>query len=202
MAAVEAIAPRAAGVETRRRFQRYLDLFLHWNRTHRMTTLDSPLAVVRKLFADSLLFLPLLPSRRPLVVVDIGAGAGIPGLPLRLADPQIRLTLIESRRKRVSFLRAARRELGLDDVSVEEGRAEHLVEERASLHEAFDAAVARAVSPADTLREVALKYLKTGGVFIASAGPKSTPRDGAQVVHVPIPWGRTMRSFRKITKES
>jgi 16S rRNA (guanine527-N7)-methyltransferase len=202
MAAVRAILGPASGRADRQRFQQYLDLFLHWNRTHRMTALDSPGAVVRELFADSLLFFPLLPARRPLVVVDIGAGAGIPGLPLRLADPGIGLTLVESRRKRVSFLRAVRRELGLEDVIVEEGRAERLVEENPRLPGAFDAAVARAVGPPEILYQTALKYLKVGGVFVASAAPRPVTRGSLMVAQVPIPWARATRAFLRGTKES
>ena len=97
------------------------------------------------LFEDSLLFLPLLPDR-PLRVVDIGAGAGIPGMPLRIVDERIEVTLIESKRKRVSFLKTLRRELGLEkSVVVEEGRAEALVSEVVRRDGAFDVAVARAV---------------------------------------------------------
>ena len=202
MAAVQAILGRASGPVDRQRFQQYLDLFLHWNRTHRMTALDSPAAVVRELFADSLLFFPLLPARRPLAVVDIGAGAGIPGLPLRLADPGIGLTLVESRRKRVSFLRAVRRELGLEDVVVEEGRAERLVEESPRLLGAFDAAVARAVGPPETLFRTALKYLKTGGVFVASGAPRPVAQGPLEVARVPVPWARGARAFLRATKES
>ncbi|HSL51703.1 MAG TPA: 16S rRNA (guanine(527)-N(7))-methyltransferase RsmG [Candidatus Deferrimicrobiaceae bacterium] len=201
MAAIEAITARPTTPADRRRFQQYLDLLLRWNRTHRMTALDSPAAVVRDLFIDSLLFLPLLPPR-PLAVVDIGAGAGIPGVPLRLADPQIRLTLVESRRKRVSFLRAVQRELELDDVVVQEGRAEELVQRAPDLSGAFDVVVARAVGPADTLLPVALKYLKVGGLFVASAPPAPAPRGRLEVVRVPIPGGQKTRAFLRAMKGS
>ena len=110
-----------------------------------MTALRSPEEIVRGLFLDSLLFLSALPAPRPLKVVDIGAGSGIPGLPIRLADPAITLTLIEAKRKRVSFLLTACRELGLSDVQVLEGRAERLVDENPGVAGSFDAVVARAV---------------------------------------------------------
>jgi 16S rRNA (guanine527-N7)-methyltransferase len=200
MAAIEAITARPTTPADRRRFQRYLDLLLRWNRTHRMTA-STVAAVVRDLFIDSLLFLPLLPPR-PLAVVDIGAGPGIPGVPLRLADPQIRLTLVESRRKRVSFLRAVQRELDLDDVVVLEGRAEELVQRTPDLSGAFDIVVARAVGPADTLLPVALKYLKVGGLFVASAPPAPAPRGRLEVVRVPIPGGQKTRAFLRAMKGS
>lgn len=202
LAAIEAIAARAAGAVDRRRFQQYLDLFLHWNRTHRMTALDSPAAVVRELFVGSLLFLTVLPSRRPLSVVDIGAGAGIPGLPLRLADLQIALTLIESRRKRISFLLAACRELELDNVAVVEGRAEDLIERIPALAGSFDAVVARAVGPPDALLAVALKYLKVGGLFVVSGSPHPVAPARLQVIRIPVPGTRTTRTLLKGVKES
>jgi 16S rRNA (guanine527-N7)-methyltransferase len=200
LTAIEAIA-HPPTPEDRRRFQQYLDLFLRWNRTHRMTALESPSAVVRELFIDSLLFLPLLPAG-PLAVVDIGAGAGIPGLPLRLADPRIALTLVEARRKRVSFLRAARRELGLEDVAIEEGRAEELVERKAELAAAFDVVVARAVGPARALLPIAYKYLKVGGILLVSGPPNPTREGGFEVARVRIPGGRGSRAFLRAIKTS
>jgi len=202
MAAIQAIAKRPAGPADRRRFQQYLDLFLRWNRTHRMTALSSPGAVVRQLFLDSLLFLPLLPTARPLAVVDIGAGAGIPGLPLRLADLGIALTLVESRRKRVSFLRAVQRELGLEDVVVQEGRAEELAQGRADLRGAFDVVVARAVGPVGALLPVAFKYLKPGGLFVVSGPPNPQPQGRLEAARVPIPGSRSSRAFLRTVKES
>jgi 16S rRNA (guanine527-N7)-methyltransferase len=126
---------------------------------------------MRGLFEDSLLFLPLLPDR-PLRVVDIGAGAGIPGMPLRIIDAGIEVTLIESKRKRVSFLKTVRRELGLEkSVVIEEGRAEVLVSEVVRRDGPFDVAVARAVGNLRQVLPSALQYLKPGGVFIVSAPP-------------------------------
>ena len=202
MAGIEAITGRPAGAACRSQFQQYLELFLGWNRTYRMTALDSPIGVVRELFADSLLFLPLLPARRPLAVADLGAGAGIPGLPLRLADPRLAVTLVESRRKRASFLRTVCRELALDNVAVHEGRAERLVDEVPTLAAAFDVVVARSVGPAEALLALALNYLKPGGSFITSAPPDPAPRARLEPVRVRIPWSKGARTFLRAAKES
>ncbi len=201
MAAVESITGRRARVEDLLRFERYLDLFLRWNRIHRMTALDSPSAIIRELFLDSLLFLRLLP-RPPLSVVDIGAGAGIPGLPLKLAEPRIALTLVEAKRKRVSFLLAALRELEIDDVRVEEGRAEALVDQDSRLACRFDAAVSRAVAPADQLFQVARKYLKPGGLFVSTGAPHLVVQGPLEAVRVEIPGGRRSRTLVRAIKES
>jgi 16S rRNA (guanine527-N7)-methyltransferase len=165
------LSGRPIGVKARGQFSQYLDLLLLWNRAQNLTGFESPPAIVRGLFEDSLLFLPLLPDR-PLRVVDIGAGAGIPGMPLRIIDEGIEVTLIESRRKRVSFLKTVRRELGLEkSVVIEEGRAEVLVSEVVGRDGEFDVAVARAVGNLQQLVPTALQYLKPGGLFIVSAPP-------------------------------
>lgn len=181
-AAIRAIADRPASSEEEERFSRYLELLLVWNRTHRLTGVQSREDVVEKLFRDSLLFLPLLPPR-PLRLVDIGAGAGIPGVPLRILDPGISLTLIEARRKRVSFLATLRRELGLEDIQVLHGRAETLSQEHTDLQGKFDVAVCRAVGLGPDFLRAAMKYLRRGGVFIASGPPPDKPP--ASVGHRP-----------------
>jgi 16S rRNA (guanine527-N7)-methyltransferase len=199
MGVLRDLTGRPVGPDDRRRFQQYLDIFLRWNRTYRMTALDSAGAIVRNLFIDSLLFLPLLPHR-PITLVDIGAGAGIPGLPLRLADPAIAVTLVEARRKRASFLLAVQRQLDLEDVAVREGRAEALVEEP-ELAGGFDVVVARSVGPATALLPLARKYLKPGGLFVASGPPNPLPQEPFEVARIGVPGTRKHRIFLKAVKE-
>lgn len=166
-----------------------------------MTALGSSTEIVRGLFLDSLLFLSVLPPR-PLRLVDIGAGSGIPGLPLRIADPAISLTLIEAKRKRVSFLLTACRELNLPDVSVVEGRAEDLLGADPALVQGFDAVVARAVGSEARLLPVALRYLRPGGTVVLAGSPSATGQGSMQVVKVSIPGGRHTRVFLRAMKES
>lgn len=201
LAAIPVLTGLPATAAHRDRFQRYLDIFLKWNRVHRMTALESPAEIIRGLFLDSLLFFRLLPAG-PLSVLDIGAGGGIPGLPLRLVDDRIALTLIESKRKRVSFLLAASRELGLSEVHVVEGRAEDLVDREAGLAEGFDVVVARAVG-GEALITVASRYLRAGGTLVIAGSPKSAASAGFDVVRVPVPGSRgSSRVFLRRTKES
>ena len=171
---VRCLTGRDATRQEQQRFKRYLDLLLVWNRVHRMTGLASPTEIIRELFQDSLLFLPLLP-KGPLALVDIGAGAGIPGVPLRIVRPEIALTLVESRRKPVSFLASLKRELGLSDMEVLEGRAEVLTVEVQRLVGSFDVVVSRSVGSLPELIPTAMEYLKNGGVFIASGPPLRKP---------------------------
>lgn len=193
LAALEAILARPATPSDERLFRQYLDLFVRWNRVHRMTALESAEAIVRDLFIDSLLFFKALPTGRPLALVDIGAGGGIPGLPMRIADAAVRLTLVEARRKRISFLRAVCRELDLEDVVIVEGRAEEVVGNDPTLSGAFDVAVSRAVGRIERLRPIALPYLKPGGRTVISAAPGSCSSDQATVLEVPTPEGAIRR---------
>lgn len=157
---------------------------------------------------DSALFLPLFPPR-PVRVADIGAGAGIPGLPLRILDPGIALTLIESRRKAVSFLSTVRRELDLMDVTVLHGRAEVLISQDTSLQGVFDVIVLRAVDRDAVLLEAVRNYLKPGGSFIASgpppgemAQPAAAPGYRTEIKQVRYPDLGVNRSFVVGTVES
>lgn len=174
-AAIPVLLGRAPSSEERRRFSRYLELLLQWDRVHDLTGLTHPDDIVRVLFLDSLLFLTQMPERRPIRVVDIGSGAGIPGLPLRIVDEGIRVTLIESRRKRVSFLATARRELGLEDVEIREGRAEQVIAEGSDLRGVFDCAVVRGVRPTPALLGVCRSYLLPEGLVVATGPPVDGP---------------------------
>jgi 16S rRNA (guanine527-N7)-methyltransferase len=132
-----------------------------------------PEALVRRHIGESLAFGQLLARRGLLAgavrVLDIGAGAGLPGLPLRIAWPDIRLTLLESVGKKCRFIQDVASQLGLDGVDVLEGRAEdygRLPEHR----EAYDLVVARAVAPLPVLLEYALPFLRVGGRLAAPKG--------------------------------
>jgi 16S rRNA (guanine527-N7)-methyltransferase len=198
-AAFPALLGRAARAEEQRQFARYLELLLQWDKVHDLTGLGSARDVARGLFLDSLLFLTPMPKRRPLRVVDIGSGAGIPGLPLRIVDPGLRLTLVESRRKRVSFLATIRRELGLLDVDVQEGRAEQVLVEAPALGGAFDCALVRGVRPTPTLLATCRSYLKPEGIVIAAGPPADkTPapaQPGVQTAIVEHPKVAARRLF-------
>jgi 16S rRNA (guanine527-N7)-methyltransferase len=165
--AIEVITGRAPSAGVLPRFAKYLELLTTWNQTHHLTSYRTPHEVVRGLFIDSLLFLPVIPPP-PVRVIDIGAGPGIPGVPLHLVDPRIRITLVESRRKPVSFLSALKRELALDDIEIVHGRAGSEVTEYKGK---YDCALIRGVRLDETLRSAALVYLKAGGRLVCGAAP-------------------------------
>ena len=184
LAAIPVLAGRAATPKDRERFARYLTLLLEWNRVHDLTSHKQPREVVRGLFLDSLLFLPQLPPP-PIRLLDIGSGAGIPGLPLHLLEPEIGVTLLEARRKRVSFLATVRRELRLEGVEVQEGRADQVLADRPELKGRFDAVTARGVAPSPVFLLTCLEYVRVGGRVIVS-GPPDPPKSGP----LPHPRGR------------
>ena len=173
--AFPALLGRAASAAERKAFGRYADLLTLWNRTHHLTALRTRAAMARGLFLDSLLFRALIPPGANRVV-DIGAGAGIPGLPLRIVDSELSLTLVESRRKPVSFLHAAIRELDLTNVEVRHGRAEELTSELPELVGAYDFAVTRAVRLDADFVDQAMTYLKPGGKLLTSGPPTGVPQ--------------------------
>jgi 16S rRNA (guanine527-N7)-methyltransferase len=152
-------------------FSRYLSLLLQWNRAHHLTGYHTPAQITERLFLDSLLFLQWITPKDGRLL-DLGAGAGIPGIPLKIVEPGLQVTLLEARRRRSSFLATVIRELRLEGVEVRWGRAEHLLESEPTLREAFDVVVTRAAGPLEAILRLALGFLAPGGRFIASGPPK------------------------------
>ena len=172
--AFPALLGRAATAVERKAFDRYAALLVHWNRTHHLTSLRTRAAIGRGLFLDSLLFKALMPAEANRVA-DVGAGAGIPGMPLRIVNRELSLTFIESRRKPVSFLHALVRELDLKDIAVHHGRAEDLVAELPELIGRYDFVLTRSVGLTTKFIRTALLYLKPGGQLLASGPPAGSP---------------------------
>jgi len=135
-------------------------------------------AVQQRHFVESLALLPALFEADLLTkgererVLDLGAGAGLPGLPLKIAMPELSLTLLEATARKAAFLREAVAELALDQVEVLAARAEVAARE-ADRREAYDLVVARAVAPLPTLLELALPFLRVGGALAAPKGSRA-----------------------------
>ena len=154
------------------RFLQYNDLLIETNRSLNLTAITEFEEVVTKHFLDSCMLLADCKelsdgdAPEPLRLADVGTGAGFPGLPLKIMRPEIRLTLIDSLRKRVDFLQDAVEALGLQDVSCIHARAEEAGRDPA-LREGFDAAVSRAVARLNVLLEYVLPFVKVNGLFVA-----------------------------------
>jgi len=122
-----------------------------------------------KHFIDSLTLLPWIDkSGESINCIDIGTGAGFPGIPIKIARPGLSITLLDSLLKRILFLRSVAEELGLQDVECIHARAEDLAKQKG---EFYDMATARAVAHLGKLAEYALPLVKPGGVFLAMKGP-------------------------------
>jgi 16S rRNA (guanine527-N7)-methyltransferase len=147
-------------------FQVYSRELLSWNQRFNLTAITEPEAVETRHFLDSLTLLPLLTRRSAVSVIDIGSGAGFPGLPLAIAQPSLRITLLEATQKKAAFLRHMTESLMLTGVTVLPERAEDAA--RDPLHrEAYDAVVARALAPLPVLAELTLPFCRMGGLVAA-----------------------------------
>lgn len=142
---------------------RYAELLAEKNKVMNLTAIHDPADVARLHFLDSAALLTLADFREK-TVVDVGTGAGFPGLPLRILEPSIQLTLLDAQNKRVDFLREVCQDLKLSGVECIHGRAEEFAQTR---RESFDLAVSRAVAALPVLAELCLPLVKTGGAFLA-----------------------------------
>ena len=156
--------------EQMRQCARYCELLLAENQKHNLTSITGQKEVAVKHFIDSLTCLKAFTPEVGLSLIDVGAGAGFPGLPLKIARPEIRLTLLESQGKRIKFLEKVKSELKLAGVTVVKGRAEEAGQD-GTFREKFDVAVARAVAGLSVLSEYCLPLVAVGGLFLALKGP-------------------------------
>jgi 16S rRNA (guanine527-N7)-methyltransferase len=147
------------------RFQGYAALLREGKRTLSLTALTDPVDVAVKHFLDSLSVLPILPPGR-IRVVDVGTGAGFPGLPLVLARPEIQAVLLEATAKKAAWVAQTLGRLGVAGTTVLAARAEEVAHDPA-YRGRFDVAVARAVAPVAVLCELCLPFLHPGGRFVA-----------------------------------
>ena len=150
----------------REKFCRYYEMLLEWNARVNLTAITEKTQVAQKHFADSLFARPLLKENAR--VADVGTGAGFPGVPLLITRPDLSLTLIDSLEKRLRFLEAVLKELGLTAELVH-ARAED-AGRMPRFRGTFDAALSRAVAPLPTLLELTVPLLRVGGSAIASKG--------------------------------
>ncbi|MBQ9493877.1 MAG: 16S rRNA (guanine(527)-N(7))-methyltransferase RsmG [Oscillibacter sp.] len=150
---------------------RYARMLLERNRVMNLTAITSEPDVARLHFLDSCALTALADFHKK-TVIDVGTGAGFPGLPLRLVEPSLRLTLLDAQRKRVDFLRSVCDTLELPDVDCTQERAEAYA---AAHREQFDVTVSRAVAALPVLTELCLPLVRVGGTFLAM---KSVNCDG------------------------
>ena len=162
-------------------FRRYLEILIKWQSTHRLLGSAEPRWIVERIFLDSLLFRRVLPAETR-DVLDAGSGAGIPGIPLKIVDAGMQLTMVESRQRRVSFLSASVRELALTTTQVAGARLEDIVQPFAGR---FDAVVARCAGSVGYLFGLGVHLVRPGGLVIASGPPREYKLPVGEWVTVP-----------------
>ena len=160
---------RALGIalpdEARAKLDAYVALLAKWNRTFNLTAIREPERMVTHHLLDALAVLPHLPQGATMRLLDVGAGGGVPGIPLAIARPGWRLTLIDASSKKATFLTQAAAELGLANVTAVAGRVEDY---RPAAP--FDVVVARAFADLRTFAETSMRHVADGGVLVAMKG--------------------------------
>lgn len=148
------------------RLSKYADLLVEWNEKINLTAILDPEGIAVKHFLDSLMIFKYVDIPEGASVIDIGTGAGFPGVVMKIARPDIKLTLMDSLQKRITFLDTLCGELGLDVTTIH-SRAEDI---KPTQREGYDFAVARAVANMRVLSEYCMPYVKVGGSFVAMKG--------------------------------
>lgn len=157
--------------EENEKFQIYYDTLIEWNQKINLTAIEEPTEVAYKHFVDSVCLKRVVKELKGKKMIDIGTGAGFPGVPLKIMEPGLDLTLFDSLNKRIVFLQELCSKLDLKGVKAVHGRAEEFgikPEYRAK----YDIVTARAVARMPVLLEICLPFVKKGGIFIALKGPE------------------------------
>ncbi len=148
-------------------YERYFELLVEWNEKINLTAITEKDEVYLKHFYDSIApILQGLIKNKPIRLLDIGAGAGFPSLPMKILFPELDVTIIDSLNKRINFLHLLAEELGLSGVHFYHGRAEDFAQDKA-FRAQFDLVTARAVARMQVLSELTIPYLKVGGRLLA-----------------------------------
>lgn len=147
-------------------FQTYYEILIEKNKVMNLTAITEYEEVIDKHFLDSILLGTVMDLSGDMSVIDVGTGAGFPGIPLKIAYPNLKITLLDSLNKRVKFLNEVIEELGLTDIEAVHARAEEGARKQ-EYREQFDLCVSRAVANLSTLSEYCLPFVKKSGCFVS-----------------------------------
>ena len=171
MALKDILIQNSIDEKTAEAFCKYYLLLTEWNEKINLTAITEEDEVAVKHFLDSLNAADGI-VKDGMSVIDVGTGAGFPGLPVKIANPGVSLTLVDSLQKRIAFLNEVISSLGLNDVETVHSRAEELGVNK-DYREKYDVCVSRAVANLTTLSELCLPFVKVGGLFVSLKGPKA-----------------------------
>lgn len=196
----------------KQQFDKFYELLVEWNKVMNLTGITEYEEVNEKHFVDSLALVKAVSLNEKQNLIDVGTGAGFPGIPLKIVFPHLKVTLLDSLNKRIKFLDTVIEELGLEHIETIHGRAEDFAKQ-ADYREQYDICVSRAVANLATLSEYCLPYVKIGGLFIPyksgeieeelSHSEKAITILGGklnQVIKFELPGSEIGRSFVKIEK--
>lgn len=152
------------------KFMQYKDMIKSWNEKVNLTAITEDEQIIKKHFIDCIKIFKFSPLKQAKSIIDIGTGAGFPGIPIKIVSPSTNVILLDSLNKRVNFLNEVINSLELKGISTIHGRAEDF-SRKAEYRENIDVAVSRAVANLSALSEFCIPYVKVGGYFIAMKGP-------------------------------
>ena len=156
------------------RFSMFYELLLEYNKRYNLTAITEEQDVIYKHFADSLSIImfnhnEIIKELNDRNVIDVGTGAGFPGIPLKIVNPDMKLTFLDSVNKKLDFVREVCRQLEFKDISVIHGRAEDFGKDR-EYREKYDICLSRAVAALPVLSELCIPFVKPGGIFVSYKG--------------------------------
>lgn len=182
-------------------FNRYYEMLTEWNSFMNLTGITEYDEVMKKHFIDSLSLVKIFEPFDSCKVIDVGTGAGFPGLALKLAFPRMEITLLDSLNKRIQFLDAVIEDLKLEGVTTVHGRAEDYARQ-GQYREQFDLCVSRAVANLSSLSEYCLPFVKLGGCFVAYKSEKLSEELEASMNAVAVLGGRLERNEEFVLPDS